>query len=507
MNKSILLGVAIFFLVVTSCYSASISGDTDDNDALDVVRGGTNATTKTAARTNLEVIHYVEQDDCSTITEGMCLSTVGTYYVHNGTEVVELGADDITVVQTLDGGSTTSVPSEAAVAAGLDDLDDVEDGTEITFSDSDADGALELHLATTGIAAGTYNSITFDTKGRATAGTVESFEDSLGNPDTDGKVLSSTAAGVRSWVAQSGGTGGYVSTPTYSDDTCTVGQWSFDGTKIYICEAANQWDYHTVTFAAWDNPAPASYTMSLTIVDDSALGGTWTVDSAAYDVGDSVVSITGLSSATQSITYNGSNTGACTGTAVTGTGPWAVDMSDSDENVTCTETVASASCSGTATYSFTDNNDWEDSGKYPNSTYMGMAWSGSTINLCQVDVYLQVGVGDISAIDYELRVYNTSSDDLTGSALYTSASVSGADIPANGSGDFVSFSFSSGSLASGQALVLVRSDLSADDSNFIQIARYGVTSTDSNSWGQWDNTLGAINANEVNLTVKIYESN
>lgn len=31
------------------------------------------------------------------------------------------------------------------------------------------------------------------------------FEPKLGNPDTDGKVLSSTAAGVRSWVSAGGG--------------------------------------------------------------------------------------------------------------------------------------------------------------------------------------------------------------------------------------------------------------------------------------------------------------
>jgi len=60
----------------------------------------------------------------------------------------------------------------------------------------------------------------------------------------------------------SGGVGGYVSTPTYSDSTGTVGQWSFDASYIYVCEATNQWDRYPVTFAGWDNPTPTPPTIT-----------------------------------------------------------------------------------------------------------------------------------------------------------------------------------------------------------------------------------------------------
>lgn len=50
------------------------------------------------------------------------------------------------------------------------------------------------------------------------------------------------------------GASGYVATPTYSDDTCTEGQWSFDASYIYICEGTDAWDRYPVTFASWSNP-------------------------------------------------------------------------------------------------------------------------------------------------------------------------------------------------------------------------------------------------------------
>jgi len=143
----------------------------------------------------------------------------------------------------------------------------------------------------------------------------------------------------------SGGVGGYVATPTYSDDPCTAGEWSFDGSNHYICESTNQWDYYAVTFATWNNPAPVTYTMSLTI---SGVSGSdkVTVDAIDYTASDE---ITGLNSVTEALTCT-ADTGrecACTGTAVTGTVPdYVVDMSDSGESVSCTFS-ATGGCSGT----------------------------------------------------------------------------------------------------------------------------------------------------------------
>lgn len=51
----------------------------------------------------------------------------------------------------------------------------------------------------------------------ATQTALDNKEDSLGNPASDGQVLSSTAAGVRSWVDQSGGGGGGFTNDPYFD--------------------------------------------------------------------------------------------------------------------------------------------------------------------------------------------------------------------------------------------------------------------------------------------------
>lgn len=55
------------------------------------------------------------------------------------------------------------------------------------------------------------------------------FEDSLGVPSTDGYVLSSTIAGVRSWILGGGGGGGDVTKVGTPVDN-QVGVWTGDGT-------------------------------------------------------------------------------------------------------------------------------------------------------------------------------------------------------------------------------------------------------------------------------------
>lgn len=72
----------------------------------------------------------------------------------------------------------------------------------------DATGATALTLATVNANVGTYNNITINGKGLATAGSNVAYEPTLGNPGTNGYVLSSTTAGVRSWVIPQSGAQG-----------------------------------------------------------------------------------------------------------------------------------------------------------------------------------------------------------------------------------------------------------------------------------------------------------
>lgn len=139
-----------------------------------------------------------------------------------------------------------------------------------------------------------------------------------------------------------------VSVPTYSDTTCTAGTYAIDhdNDRTYYCYATNTWDYFTTTFADWDSQTPSTYTLSGTITDTPATGSTFTIDGTAYDATDSPISISGLSSATQAITFtpNTDELGNCTGTGLTGTadtGPWAVDMSSADvDDLACTVSAA-----------------------------------------------------------------------------------------------------------------------------------------------------------------------
>jgi hypothetical protein len=58
----------------------------------------------------------------------------------------------------------------------------------------------------------------------ATQSALDAKEDSLGNPDTDGKVLSSTAAGVRTWVSAGSGSGDMLQSTYDTDGDGTVNE-------------------------------------------------------------------------------------------------------------------------------------------------------------------------------------------------------------------------------------------------------------------------------------------
>lgn len=104
--------------------------------------------------------------NCSSITAGMCVDTDdGKLYYNNNTSVVEVG---------------TSVGSYTLPTASVDTLGGIKVGSRLSI----ADGVLSADIQTT------------DISGK---------ENSLGNPSTNGYVLSSTTSGVRSWIEMTGG--------------------------------------------------------------------------------------------------------------------------------------------------------------------------------------------------------------------------------------------------------------------------------------------------------------
>lgn len=67
-----------------------------------------------------------------------------------------------------------------------------------------------------------------------------------------------------------GGSGGYISPPTWSDSSCTAGQYSFHATYgVIYCKATSTWDYQVVSgsslvWAGWNNPTPVARTLTIT---------------------------------------------------------------------------------------------------------------------------------------------------------------------------------------------------------------------------------------------------
>jgi len=136
---------------------------------------------------------------------------------------------------------------------------------------------------------------------------------------------------------------GYVSTvPTYSDEACTAGQYAFSTSTGYVCVSSGDWN--TFSLTNWDNATPTTYALTMTITDTTGTGSTFTVNSDAADVDDSPKTWSGLSSATQAITFtpNDDETAACTGTGVPTDGDGTIDMSSADVTAACTVSAASS---------------------------------------------------------------------------------------------------------------------------------------------------------------------
>lgn len=74
---------------------------------------------------------------------------------------------------------------------------------------------------------------------------------------------------TKKYVDDSGGAGGYVATPpTYSDESCTSGQYAWDTSTHYDyrCESTDTWDYRDSNglWVDWDSPTPVLYTLTVT---------------------------------------------------------------------------------------------------------------------------------------------------------------------------------------------------------------------------------------------------
>lgn len=176
-----------------------------------------------------------------------------------------------------------------------------------------------------------------------------------------------------------GGSGSFTfdTFPSYEDSAHSSGI-AVNGTTLAVYSStAGKW--LTVGLTDTLNAAPVTYAATLTITDASATGDTFTLNSIAYDVADSPVSVTDLPTATEQITYTGINTAACTGD-VTGTGPWTINTSPA--TVGCTVTVATSSYAD----NFNRANqeplvDGIDSSTTPTGTWAGTPGFGSAVRL------------------------------------------------------------------------------------------------------------------------------
>lgn len=184
--------------------------------------------------------------------------------------------------------------------------------------------------------------------------TTEKFEPGDGGGDDLGDATASMVSALFS------GTGDYLKSDgtkgTPSGGTLTITEQSSDPSysemstgDLVISTSSGDLFYKSATggytFAGTYIVDP-TYSLTMAITDTTGTGSTFTVDSIAADVGDTPKTWTGLSSATQAVTFAASSTetSSCTGTGVTGSDPnWVVDMSSANvTDMACTVSAASA---------------------------------------------------------------------------------------------------------------------------------------------------------------------
>lgn len=248
----------------------------------------------------------------------------------------------------------------------------------------------------------------------------------------------------------SGGSG-YVATPTYSDDTCVTGTHALDATHLYYCISTDTWDYQIVSgaslvWANWSNPAPVTYSFTLSVVSD----GTITIGGTGYTSSGSPHTITGLSGATaitalyggtnDTLVWSGADSADVTGTYDT----YSITM-DADKTVSATFSVAGSASietlrpDSTATvgdFTASATTIYGDTSDQSDATYVACSTYSSTFYVGIANTSASAG-RTINSVTIKERIRNTSGTEVPSIRWY--GSTGHADPIASVTGDWVEY--------------------------------------------------------------------
>jgi hypothetical protein len=140
-----------------------------------------------------------------------------------------------------------------------------------------------------------------------------------------------------------------ITAPTYSDETCTVGQYAISTSpSMYWCIATNTWDYQVVSganlvWAGWDNPTPTTYSLTITPSDFTG-ADLFTYDSTDYTTQQVITGLT--ADATFTVTPDSGNSITCTGTGITDNTGGSYTANTDTQSVVAACVSSAAGCSG-----------------------------------------------------------------------------------------------------------------------------------------------------------------
>lgn len=328
-----------------------------------------------------------------TLVSGTNIKTINSTSILGSGDIEITGS--VTVVQTTDGESTTAVPSEDAVGAALDGKQDkLAEGAFVDGDKTKLDG-IESGATADQDLSGYAQTSSLGTASTADTGTAISnipllVDDGSGNPalnfalfgasgfsgifsisddtfqevfDKIDQLTASTVAGLFSGAGDYLKADGTTGTPA-GGSGCTVGSTVPDrndsgsnGDCIWYAGTMYQYDVdHWETAWSSTDDLTATYDISgWTITDTTGTGSIFTVDSTAYDVTDSPITINGLAGGDSlTFTADSTETAECTGTGLTGTTPNYTLPSADINDLACTVSAAGSSYASIVFYSNAD---------------------------------------------------------------------------------------------------------------------------------------------------------
>jgi len=256
--------------------------------------------------------------------------------------VGDKGSGTVTVVQTTDGGSTTSVPSQAAVGTSLETKVDLTNGGLLI------DDLTKIKIKTTAEPVNGEPLVDATPSEKTKQTYTAAQTDTLVGAKADSSDLANQSAFESAFFTLPAGSFAFDTYPQYEDSAHSSGIAVNADTLAVYSSTSSKW--LTVSLTDTLSPAPTTYSLTVDMIDGNGTDK-FTYSSTDYTTDQT---FSGLSAdATFTVTADTGRTVSCTGTGLTDNTGGSYTANTDSENVTaaCTYSASGGiACTGAETF-------------------------------------------------------------------------------------------------------------------------------------------------------------